>query len=185
VDKLTEAKTKQILFFAAPDLPSGSHTVEWVVRDDEGGRTSVARSGVDVPEGARPIVGDLILVARTESAPKGKSTAANPLSWKGRLCYPLFGDPISKSRQHNLSFALPMVVDTRGPAPGAVLRLLARNQLLAESPLTLGPMDRDGRLVALGHLPIDSLPPGSYDLQVTVSEGAQREIRSSEFSVIR
>jgi hypothetical protein len=66
-----------------------------------------------------------------------------------------------------------------------VLRLLARNQLLAESPLTLGPMDREGRLVALGHLPIESLPPGSYDLQVTVSEGEQREIRSSEFSVIR
>jgi hypothetical protein len=66
-----------------------------------------------------------------------------------------------------------------------VLRLLARNQLLAESALTLGPMDGDGRLVALGHLPIESLPPGSYDLQVTVSEGDQRVIRSAEFSVIR
>src|SRR6185369_16245868 len=50
-------------------------------------------------------------------------------------------------------------------------RRLARNQLLAESAVTLGPMDRDGRLVALGHLPIETLPPGSYDLQVTVSEG--------------
>ena len=78
-----------------------------------------------------------------------------------------------------------MVVATRGPAPGAVLRLLARNQLLAELPLTLGPAGGDGRLVALGHLPIESLPPGSYDLQVTVSEGDQREIRSAEFSVIR
>jgi hypothetical protein len=46
-------------------------------------------------------------------------------------------------------------------------------------------MDGDGRLVALGHLPIESLPPGSYDLQVTVSEGDQRVIRSAEFSVIR
>jgi hypothetical protein len=145
----------------------------------------VARSVVDVPEGARPIVGDLFLVARSETAPKGKSIAANPLAWKGQLFYPLFGDPISKSSQRNLSFALPMVVDTRGPAPGAVLRLLARNQLLAESALTLGPMDGDGRLVALGHLPIESLPPGSYDLQVTVSEGDQRVIRSAEFSVIR
>jgi hypothetical protein len=50
VDKLAEAKTKQILFFAAPDLPSGTHIVEWAVRDDEGARTSVARSVVDVPE---------------------------------------------------------------------------------------------------------------------------------------
>ncbi len=185
VARLAEAKTRQILYFAAPDLPPGSHTVEWVVRDDEGARTSVARSVVDVPEDARPIVGDLILVARSETAPKGKSTAANPLAWRGQLLYPLFGDPISKSRQRNLSFALPMVVATHGPAPSAVLRLLARNQLLAELPLTLGPVGGDGRLVALGHLPIESLPPGSYDLQVTVSEGDQREIRSAEFSVIR
>jgi hypothetical protein len=140
---------------------------------------------VEVPEGARPIVGDLILVARSEPAPKGKSTAANPLAWNGQLFYPLFGDSISQSRQRNLSFALPMVVDTRGPAPGAMLRLLARNHLIAESPLTLGPMDRDGRLVVLGHLPIESLLPGSYDLQVTVSEGDRRETRSAEFSVSR
>jgi hypothetical protein len=183
--KLADAKTKQILYFAAPDLPAGSHTIEWVVRDDEGARASVARSVVDVPEGARPIVGDLILVSRSEDAPKGKAAATNPLAWKGQLLYPLLGDPVSKSRQSSLSFALPMVVATRGPAPSATLRLLARNQLLVESPLQLGQMDRDGRLVALGHLPVGSLPPGSYDLQVTVAEGEQREIRSAEFSVIR
>jgi hypothetical protein len=57
--------------------------------------------------------------------------------------------------------------------------------VLAESPLELGAVGRDGRLVALGHLPIESLPPGSYDLQVTVAEGDQWEIRSAEFSVIR
>jgi VWFA-related protein len=185
MDKLSDAKTKQILFFAAPDLPSGSHTVEWIVRDDEGRRASVARSAIEVPEGARPIVGDLMLVGRSEAVPKGKATATNPLAWKGQLLYPAFGDPISRSKQHNVSFALPMVVATRGPAPTAVLRLFARTQLLVESPLTLGATGGDGRLVALGHLPIGSLPPGSYDLQVTVSAGEQREIRSAEFSVIR
>jgi hypothetical protein len=183
--KLAEAKTKQILYFTAPDLPAGSHTVEWVVRDDEGGRASVARSVVDVPEGGAPIVGDLFLVARSEPAPKGKSTSSNPLAWDGQLLYPLLGDPISKSRQPNVSFALPMVVDGRGPSPTAMLRLLAQNHVLAESPLELGAVGRDGRLVALGHLPIESLPPGSYDLQVTVAEGDQWEIRSAEFSVIR
>ena len=183
--KLADAKTKQILYFAAPDLPAGSHTVEWVVRDDEGGRTSVARSAVDVPEGARPIVGDLMLVGHSEPAPKEKALASNPLAWKGQLLYPSFGDPISKSSEHNLSFALPMVVAMQGPAPVAVMRLLSRNQLLVESTLTLGPTEKDGRLVALGHLSIESLPPGSYDLQVTVSDGDQREIRSAEFSVIR
>ena len=184
--KLAEAKTRQILYYAAPDLPSGSHTVEWVVRDDEGGRTSVARSVVDVPEGARPIVGDLILVARTESAPKGKSTAANPLAWKGQLLYPMFGDPISKSRQRNLSFALPMVVATRGPAPTAVLlRLLARNQLLVIAARRWALWAAmAARRVRWGTCPssrfLRQLRPAGDGL-----EGDQREIRSGEPSVIR
>jgi VWFA-related protein len=185
VAQLAKIRAGQILFFTAPDLPPGSHTVEWVVRDDEGGRASVARSALEVPQGARPIVGDLILVSRSEPAPKGKAVATNPLAWKGQLLYPSFGDPISRTRQPNLSFAIPMVLPTRGPAPTAILRLLARNRLIVESPLALGAAGKDGRLIALGHLPIGSLPPGSYDLQVTVSEGDQREIRSAEFSVIR
>jgi hypothetical protein len=185
VAQLAKTKAGQILFFTAPDLPPGSLTVEWVVRDDESGRASVARSDLEVPQGVRPVVGDLMLVSRSEPAPKGKAVATNPLAWKGQLLYPSFGDPLSRTRQRNVSFALPMVLGTRGPAPTAMLRLLARNHLIVESPLALGPAEKDGRLIALGHLPIGSLPPGSYDLQVTVSEGEQREIRSAEFSVVR
>ena len=140
VARLAEAKTRQILYFAAPDLPSGSHTVEWVVRDDEGGRTSVARSVVDVPEGARPIVGDLILVARSETAPKGKRPRPTRSPGRGSSSIRCSGIPSASPVSATCRLPCRWCVATRGPAPSAVLRLLARNQLLAESPLTLGPV---------------------------------------------
>ncbi len=183
--QLAKAKGSRILYFATPDLPAGPHTVEWVVRDDEGDRASVARSSLDVPDGARPIVGDLIVIARSEKAPDDGKAAKNPLAWKDLLLYPSFGEPVSQSTQHDVSFALPMVVDAKGVMPTAALRLLSGTRLIAELPFDLGTPSKSGRLMALGHLPISSLPPGSYNLQVTVAEGDRRAIRSAEFTVIR
>ena len=182
--KLDAARAAHILYFASPDLPPGSHVVEWVVRDDESGHASVARSTVDVPADERPVVGDLILVERSEKSPKDVSAERNPLAWDGLLIYPRFGEPLSLATDRSLSFALPMVI-AGDAAPTAQLRLLSGNRLIAELPFELGTPGKDGRVVALGHMPITSLPPGSYELQVTVAGGGRREIRSAEFTVIK
>ena len=182
--RLEKAKTGQILFFTAPEVAAGSHTIEWVVRDDEGARASVARSALEVPAAGSTVVGDVILVGRTEAAPKDKAVDTNPLAWKGQLLYPRLGAPVSRARDRDVSFALPMVVPRGGAAPTAVLRLLAGTNRLAEMPFDVGAPAKDGRLVGLGHLPIAALPPGVYDLQIVVSAGQEQVIRSAEFMVI-
>ncbi len=58
-------------------------------------------------------------------------------------------------------------------------------KMVAELPFALGTPGKDGRLVALGRIPVAPLAPGGYDLEVTVTAGDRREIRSAEFSVIR
>ena len=181
--RLEKAKTGQILFFTAPEVAAGSHAIEWVVRDDEGGRASVAQSAIDVPGAASTVVGDLILIGRSEPAPKDKAVDANPLAWKGQLLYPRLGVPVSRA-QRDLSFALPMVVGRGGPTPAAVLRLLAQGNRVAETQLDLGTPTKEGRLVALGHLSIAALPSGVYDLQIVISVGQVEVLRSAEFMVI-
>jgi VWFA-related protein len=180
---LAKAKGGEVLFFAAPSVPGGSHTVEWAVRDDEGERTSVARQQVTVPAASGLTVGDLFLVAHTERAPKGKAMADNPLAWDGVLLYPDFGSPISKANAHEISFALPMVLaDAAGPT--ASLELLNAGRTLATIPLDLAKPEKDGRLMALGRLPISALPPASYELRVTVAAGERREVRTAAFMLI-
>ncbi len=182
---LAKAKSGEILFFAAAVVPPGPHTVEWVVRDDEGGRASVARQQLAVPQGAAPVVGDLFLVSHTERAPKGKAIADNPLAWHGMFVYPDFGEPISRARETEIAFALPMVVSPDGGTPSATLELVSAGRVLATLPLDLGRSDKDGRLLALGRLPLASIPPGRYELRVTVSAGERREVRTAAFAITR
>ncbi len=182
--RLSTLKDGSILFFSTPEVPPGSHRVDWVVSDDGGARASVARSAVEVPQSERPIVGDLIIVSRTERAPKNAAAARNPLVWKDSLIYPSFGEPISRSRQHELAFALPMVLGPHDKTT-AVVQLIAAGQAVAQLPFELGPPQKDGRLVALGRLPLDALPPGQYALRATVVDGARREIRTAGFSITK
>ena len=70
-----------------------------------------------------------------------------------------------------------------GATPAAVVRLAAGGTRLAESPLDLGTPTKDGRLVAVGHLSIAPLPPGSYELQVAISPGQAETLRTADFTV--
>ena len=64
------------------------------------------------------------------------------------------------------------------------MELVTRGQAVATLPLDLGRPDGSGRLVTLGRLPLASIPPGSYELRVTVTAGDRREVRSAEFTVV-
>ena len=180
---LAQTREERILFFASPEVPAGRTQIDWVVRDDVGGQASVARSILDVPEPGTLMVGDLFLVARTERAPKDKAIERNPLAWEGLLLYPAFGEPVSRSKTPEISFALPLVVDPKDPAPAATVRLLVADKALAELPFELGTPQKDGRLVAVGRLPLSTVPGGVYTLQVTIGTGAAAQVRETALTV--
>jgi VWFA-related protein len=181
---LAQTREGRILFFASPEVPAGRTQIDWVVRDDEGGRASVARSILEVPEPGTLMVGDLFLVARTERVPpKDKAIDRNPLAWDGVLLYPAFGEPVSRSKTPEISFALPLVVDPRAPVPQVTVRLLRDEKPLAELPFEPGTPQKDGRLVAVGRLPLGSVPGGVYTLQVTIGTGASAQVRETVLTV--
>jgi hypothetical protein len=62
------------------------------------------------------------------------------------LLYPSFGEPISKAKTAELTFALPIVAP--GETPTATLQILQGGQKLAEIPLPLDKPAADGRLPA-------------------------------------
>jgi VWFA-related protein len=180
---LAQTREGRILFFASPEVPAGRTQIDWVVRDDVGGQASVARSILDVPEPGTLMVGDLFLVARTERAPKDKAIERNPLAWEGLLLYPAFGEPVSRSKTPEISFALTLVVDPKDPVPPATVRLLVSDKAVAELPFELGTPQKDGRLIAVGRLPLGTVPGGVYTLQVTIGTGAAAQVRETALTV--
>ncbi len=115
--RLEKAKTGQILFFTAPEVAAGSHTIEWVVRDDEGARASVARSAIDVPgadeHGRRRCDSRRTHRGRAERQSRRDQSAR----LEGAAALPAPGRARQPCRERDLSFALPMVVPRGGARP--------------------------------------------------------------------
>ncbi len=184
LDDLAKVKAGQLVFFRTPDLPPGQFTVTTAVHDSKGKRSSVVESAVEVPGGTMPAVGSLFIISRVERLdPKDPTAASHPLAGQGVLLYPSLGGAISKKAQAEIAFALPMLVDPAAPAPTATLELLQAGQALAQIPLPLDKPDATGRLIQTSRLPSAAIPPGTYELRITVVAGAAKSVRGTELII--
>jgi VWFA-related protein len=183
LELLPQAKAGNLLFFRTPELSSGKYAVHAVVYDAKGTKASVASSSVTVPAAEKSVVGDLFVVARAEKLPANDPVAANhPLATAGVLLYPSFGEPISKAKTPELTFALPIVAP--GETPTATLQILQGGQKLAEIPLPLDKPGADGRLLQTARLPSAAIPPGTYDFKAVVVVGGGKVERSTTVTLI-
>ena len=184
LDDLAKAKGGSLVFFRTPDLPPGQFTVTTAVHDGRGKRSSVVETSVEVPGGSAPVVGSLFIISRVERLdPKDPAAASHPLAGQGVLLYPSLGGAISKKAQAEIAFALPMLVDPAAPAPTATLELLQAGQALAQIPLPLDKPDATGRLIQTSRLPSAAIPPGTYELRITVVAGAAKSVRGTELII--
>ncbi len=184
LDDLAKVKTGNLVFFRTPDLPPGQLTVTTAVHDTKGKRSSVVETSVEVPGGPAPVVGSLFIVSRAERLdPKDPSAASHPLAAQGVLLYPSLGDPISKKAQAEIAFALPLLLDAAAAAPTATLELLQAGQVLAQIPLPLDKPDATGRLIQTSRLPSAAIPPGTYELRVTIAAGSAKSMRSTGLTI--
>ena len=180
------ARQGRLLFFRTPEVPPGAHTVEWVVRDGASGEASVLRSAMDVPlPDVRPVVGDLVIVDHAEKARRRTIPAMkrHPLVWNGMLLYPSLGLPISKADRNELTFFLPMLVDSGEPAPSTRMELLHAGRSLGTIDVPTPKAENDS-LRQVGQLPIDKLPPGVYELRATITAGDRRVARTATFTLV-
>jgi VWFA-related protein len=185
LDDLPKAKAGNLVFFRTPELPPGQFSVTTAVHDSKGKRSSVVETSVEVPGGTNPIVGSLFIVSRAERLdPKDPSAASHPLAGQGVLLYPSLGDPISKKAQAEIAFALPLLVDAAGPAPTATLELLQAGQVLAQIPLPLDKPDAAGRILQTSRLPSAAIPPGTYEMRITIAAGSGKSARSTELAIV-
>lgn len=185
LERIDAARQGRLLFFRTPEVPPGAHTVEWVVRDGTSGEASVLRSAMEIPlPDVRPVVGDLVIIDHAEKAPQDDpAMKRHPLVWNGMLLYPSFGLPVSKAKRNELTFFLPMLVDSGAPAPSTRMELLHAGTSLGTIDVPPVRPEHDS-LRQVGQLPIDKLPPGVYELKATVTAGDRKVVRTAIFTVV-
>lgn len=163
------AKKGDILFYREPDLQPGVYTVESIVFDAAANRGSARINTLTVPspETGAPGMSSLVLVTRSEELGASNANGGSPLAVGRTLLYPNLGEPIVNGPSRELPFYFTLY----GPVAGlsATAQLLRNGQVLAEAPLPL-PVSNAPRVQYVGHFPIGSLPPGTYQLRIKVGE---------------
>jgi VWFA-related protein len=184
------AKRGEILFYREPELDPGVYQVESIVYDAVSEKGSVRVSTVAIPGAEAPKLrmSSLVLVSRTEQTqaqgggPTEVAEHTPPFYYRDRLLYPNVGEPLQHGRDEALPFYFVVY-----PVPGrcacsAQISLLKNGQPLAEATRELDTTETS-RLQHVGTLPIADLPPGTYELRVTVTDTQDQQTRTAFFTV--
>jgi len=177
------AQSGDVLFYRQATILPGAYTLDVVADDALAKRGGVAHLRLEVPaEAAGPRVSDLVIVGRTEKLGPGGPSEDNLLAVDGVQLYPNLGEPLPKTAGAALPFYAAILPG--GSTLTAAVTLTRNGQAVARLPLTLAAQDASGRIQQLGQIPLASIPPGSYELTLTISGGAAPIVRTAAFTVI-
>jgi VWFA-related protein len=153
-------------------LPPGNYTVELLVHDAVGGKSSGQRFPLTVPapEGALAM-SSLVVVGAVEPADP-KSDPTDPLRLADRRIVPNLGRPVAAAPGATVPIYYAVYVKP-GAREGvtATVEVTRDGQVVARGSSPLPPPDAAGRITGLSPIPLQKLQPGTYDVKVTVSKG--------------
>jgi len=184
LNEMASAKQGEILFFRTPELPPGLYTVESVVFDAIGGRSSTRVSTLEVPVRTRRLqMSSVVCVNRVERVTAEAKDRANPLYVDDMLLYPNGGEPFSRASQKELTFFYTIYPGATEAPLTANVELQRNGHVLVKLPVELAKPDAQGRIQQVGRLPLAPLAPGTYQLHVVVGDGGSTLERTAYFQV--
>jgi VWFA-related protein len=177
------AQGGDILFYRQPTLPPGSYMLDVAADDAIAKKGGVSHLALSVPVPAKgPDVSDLVIVARSQKLAPGELADDNVLAVGGMQLYPNLGEPLRKIVDRTLSFYFMLLPN--GTTSTATLTLAQNGATLATLPISLDLPDAGGRIQQVGQIPLASIPPGAYELTLTVTAGSTTISRQASFLLI-
>jgi hypothetical protein len=158
--------------------------METIAYDHLSGKGSIRYATVQVPkvDPAKLRVSGLLLVDKAEKV-GADEPRSGPLYVNDLLVYPNLGVPVPKSAKE-LGFFFTVYPGTASSDPTeAALVLLQNGAPLAKVPIELAKVDASGRIQQIGRLPVEAIPPGTYELRVVVTQGSQSTSSSTLFQL--
>jgi hypothetical protein len=154
-------------------LAPGNYTVELLVRDAVGNRSSGQRFALTVPtpEGSLAI-SSLAVVGGVETADP-KSDPTDPLRVGDKRIVPNLGRPVVAAPGTSLPVYYVVYAKPGAKEPvTATVEVSRVGRVVARCSSPLPPPDAAGRITGLLPIPLQRLEPGTYDVKVTVSKGS-------------
>jgi hypothetical protein len=181
--KLEAARSGDILFYRQTELPPGKYTVDAVAYDAGAAAASVKSFPLEVPgaDADGTLLSSLVVIDHVERVPAAERDAKNPLYFGETLVYPSMGEPLHKAGK---VMGYYFTAHAPGAARKALLEVVHGGQVAHRLMLNLTAPDGQGRVQNAGTLPLDSFAPGTYELRVSLLDGAERvATRSTPFAL--
>ena len=187
LDNLEAARDGQVLFYRETRLPPGSYAIEAVVYDALAGTAGASRSTLEIPaaEPSHLRASSLMVVRSAERLASADTGAPRLLTYGDVLLLPNLGQPVERAVGQPLAFFLTAWPAGERPGVDARVEFLRDGRALVSTPSTSLHPDADGRIQLASSLPLQSLPPGAYELRVTLSDGQDAETRTASFPIMR
>lgn len=185
LDQLPKLKNGLILFYREEDLPPGNYDVEAAAYDLPSNKVSIRKTTIEVPavDETKLRLSSVVIVKRGEQLPAGQKSDS-PFLAGTVLLYPNLGEPVSKAaKQMGFFFTVYPAKDSTF-TPALMVELLQNGKVLAAVPLKMPAPSETGRIPFVGNLPLESLPPGEYDMRVTVRGDKGSAIRTTKFMLV-
>jgi VWFA-related protein len=185
IEQLERAKEGEIIFYREPQLEPGVYRMEVVAYDALAGTASVRYSTVEKPRTPpdQLRMSSLVLIRRGEKVPESDRLPGSPLYVGDTLVYPNLGTALKHGVDKELPFYFTAYLPQTGGDASATLELLHNAKALAKVPLQLDQPDAERRIQQISRIPVESLEPGTYELRVTVRQGATAVSHTAPFRV--
>jgi VWFA-related protein len=178
-DNMAAVQAQPITYSHPLNLPPGHYTIESVVMDREGRKSTTSVAHVDTPERKGLSLSSVMLVKQFEAV-VGKGDPSDPFQFQGRRVVPEMAATLSSSAQPYLYF---VVYPDKASAekPVVQIQVLDDGQLVTEQEADLTPPDATGAIpVVVGGAPAK---PGNYELKITALQGNDSIEHSLKYSV--
>jgi hypothetical protein len=161
------------------ELPPGKYTLESAVMDRESGKIGTARSEFAIAEKSKGVSISSLMLVRS-FAPNAKGLDPNePFQFQGASITPTLDNSVHKAPDAALRL---FFVVYRDPSitskPTVEIEFLQNGKSLTKAPLPLPEADAQGRIPYVMTVPAGGIPPGSYEVRGTASQGDTSSVTS-------
>ncbi|MCM3869526.1 MAG: VWA domain-containing protein [Pyrinomonadaceae bacterium] len=185
LDKIEEAKLGRVLFYRQVDLAPGRYTLETIAYDAPTGRASVRTGTIEVSasDEGKLRLSDVIILKRAEPANVANEKQSNPFHVDNMIVSPNLGEPIPRSLKQVPFFFTVYTTPGSSTQPKLTIELRQQGRTLVQIPADLPKVDTLGRIQYLAGVPLEKIPPGSYELRITVNDETTSVARSGYFTI--
>jgi len=169
---LAQTKQSNFTYKDQVNLPPGHYTVNAAVLDHESGKIGAKKVSLIVPPIQSGVhISSLSLVRSYQQGVKDLDPN-EPFQFQGGRVNPTLSGTVYNAKGSQLSLFFVAYPDKSiADKPVAKVEFLLDGQVLAQNDLPLPAADAQGRIPYVISIPAESMPPGNYEVHVTVKQG--------------